>query len=319
MPNILIGEIQGSGNVTNMPKVSVIIPTYNRKAMLRGAVESILAQDYPHIEVIVSDNASNDGTDELMKGYTNDNRVSYIRHDQNMGFGYNFKNAFLNVATGQYTMILCDDDCLIDSKYISHAINLFLANPNVVLVHANCKIVNVITNEFQITAHKAGRITKGIDYFINYAQPGYDHIVGVVTAVFNRQKAIDTGAMDIQESYGCDLVLYLRLMLTGDVGVIKDCAGLYRYHQGNISNRLDTLKCDATINELEKTKEMAKEKGIDQAILDKWMNFRVWKYIYWEVVVYLQNGNRDAVINLLASISEKYPEAYHALRYSLNI
>lgn len=304
-------------HVSKLPKVSVIIPTYNRKNMLKEALESVLAQDYPNIEIIVADNASTDGTVEIMIGYLNDSRIRYIRRDQNIGFTGNLKNTFFNYATGEYVMFLCDDDQLIDQKYISHAITLFLANPNVVLVHANCKILNVLTNEVYITKHKAKRITKGIDYFLNYEQAGYDHIIGVVTAIFNRQKAIDVSAMDIADSYGVDMILYLRLMLAGDVGVIDECAGLYLYHAGNISNSLDILELDATISELEKTKLLAINIGFDEGVMHKWLVVRVWQYAYWKICSYMKTGNTEAIANLLASIQLKYPEAWQAIKQVL--
>lgn len=68
-----------------LPKISVTIPTYNRKKMLKRAIDSVLAQDYKNIEVIVSDNASTDGTDTLMQEYANDSRIIYIRNSENIG------------------------------------------------------------------------------------------------------------------------------------------------------------------------------------------------------------------------------------------
>ena len=59
------------------PKVSIMIPTYNRAHYLVDAIDSSLAQDYPNFEVIVSDNASTDGTLNVVRKYKADPRFRY--------------------------------------------------------------------------------------------------------------------------------------------------------------------------------------------------------------------------------------------------
>ena len=66
-----------------MPKVSVIIPTYNRLPMLKEAVHSVLAQNFEDMELIVVDDGSTDGTAEEMKRYGG--RVKLIGHSENRG------------------------------------------------------------------------------------------------------------------------------------------------------------------------------------------------------------------------------------------
>ncbi|SFB92079.1 Glycosyl transferase family 2 [Brevinema andersonii] len=60
-------------------KISVVIPTYNRKIMLKKAIDSVLAQEYGNIEIIVSDNASTDGTDVMME-YTKQKIFTITAH-----------------------------------------------------------------------------------------------------------------------------------------------------------------------------------------------------------------------------------------------
>ena len=66
------------------PLISVIIPTYNRAAYLGRALNSVLAQSYENIEVIVIDDASVDDTGSAVKEIP-DARLTYIRHDTNKG------------------------------------------------------------------------------------------------------------------------------------------------------------------------------------------------------------------------------------------
>ena len=68
-------------------KISVIIPTYNRKEKLPACVDSVLAQTYQNIEVLVVDDASTDGTEELFREIS-DPRVKYLRYEENHGACY---------------------------------------------------------------------------------------------------------------------------------------------------------------------------------------------------------------------------------------
>ncbi|MEM3713882.1 MAG: glycosyltransferase family 2 protein [Nitrososphaeria archaeon] len=91
--------------------VTIGIPTYNRSKYLREALESALNQTYPNIEIIVSDNASTDDTQEMMKQYISNPKVKYFRQKENIGVPGNW-NTCLNMARGKYFLLLSDDDVL---------------------------------------------------------------------------------------------------------------------------------------------------------------------------------------------------------------
>ena len=68
------------------PLVSVLIPTYNRKELLKRAINSVLNQTYKNIEIYVTDNASTDGTFEVMQELLkNDKRIIYNKREKNTG------------------------------------------------------------------------------------------------------------------------------------------------------------------------------------------------------------------------------------------
>jgi len=92
------------------PPVSICIPVYNGEHFLAATIESILRQDDGDVEVIVSDNASTDGTGDVVRRYT-DPRIRYCRSEHNVGPVGNF-NRCLDLATGTYTKIVCADDIL---------------------------------------------------------------------------------------------------------------------------------------------------------------------------------------------------------------
>ncbi len=110
--------------IDDYPKVSIMIPTYNRSHYLIDAIESSLAQDYSNFEVIVSDNASTDATRETVKKYLSDPRFRYYRNDRNLGSGPNSARLLYDYAKGEYGKFLPDDDYLVDKKHLKKAMNI---------------------------------------------------------------------------------------------------------------------------------------------------------------------------------------------------
>ncbi len=91
--------------------VTVALATYNRaEDYLPQALASAVAQTYPHLEILVSDNHSTDHTEEVVRGMR-DGRIRYVRQPENLGANANF-NACLEAATGEYFVLLHDDDLL---------------------------------------------------------------------------------------------------------------------------------------------------------------------------------------------------------------
>jgi len=117
---------------TTWPLVSIGLPTYNRAHLLPRSVASLLAQDYPNIEIVISDNASSDGTQALCEEFCRkDSRVRYIRQSANIGIVANHSEVFRQ-SRGAYYMTIGDDDWL-DANYVSQCIQVVLQEPDVVI------------------------------------------------------------------------------------------------------------------------------------------------------------------------------------------
>ena len=109
--------------------VSVGIPTRNRVALLERAVRSVLVQEGTELEIIVSDNASTDGTRDLCEELSAaDPRIRILRHPTDIGAEANFR-AVLDDARGPLFMWLADDDW-IDPGYIAECAAVLDQNPD---------------------------------------------------------------------------------------------------------------------------------------------------------------------------------------------
>jgi len=110
------------------PQITTVIPTFRRPRLLRRAVESVLAQTYPHLEVAVVDNASGDETSEVVADLARrDPRVRYSCHSENLGPVANFQ-AGMDSVTTPYFSFLCDDDLLLPDFY-RHALECIRREP----------------------------------------------------------------------------------------------------------------------------------------------------------------------------------------------
>ena|GEM_PF-841005 len=118
------------------PLISVLIPNYNYVTYVTAAVDSALAQTYPNLEVIVSDNCSTDGAWELLnQEYGGDPRVRLYQNEQNIGMSRNF-DRLLELARGRYVMCLSSDDFLLP-PHLARLEELFAREPELDVVYCN--------------------------------------------------------------------------------------------------------------------------------------------------------------------------------------
>lgn len=121
-----------------MPRVSVIIPTYNRSPMLKEAICSVLSQTYHDLEVLVVDDGSSDDTAEVVQNF-DDQRVRYL-YQENSGRSA-ARNHGMKVATGDFLSLLDDDDYYFPHK-LACQIAYLEANSDVDMVASGFQSVN---------------------------------------------------------------------------------------------------------------------------------------------------------------------------------
>jgi glycosyltransferase involved in cell wall biosynthesis len=126
-----------------VPTVSVIIPTYNRAHLVGQAIRSVLNQTYQDLEIILVNDGSTDNTEEIVKGF-NDDRIRYIRHDENKGAAA-ARNTGIEAALGEYIAFQDSDDEWLPEK---------LEKQIRVLENAPAKVGVVYTDMWRIRGSK---------------------------------------------------------------------------------------------------------------------------------------------------------------------
>ena len=102
-----------SGRPMSPPLFSVVIPTFNRSALLRYAVQSLLRQSFRDLEIVISNNSSTDDTADVARAFT-DPRVRYVQTPRNLVTVDSFEFA-RRAARGKLVIVLNDDDVLVET------------------------------------------------------------------------------------------------------------------------------------------------------------------------------------------------------------
>ena len=97
-----------------MPRVSIVIPSYNHEKFVRECIQSVLDQTYQDFEIVITDDGSPDGTVNVIKEF-DDSRIQLYTHAENKGACIAINNC-IQKATGEYIAVLCSDDAWEPSK-----------------------------------------------------------------------------------------------------------------------------------------------------------------------------------------------------------
>ena len=123
------------------PKISVGLPVYNGEDFLAQTLDCLLDQTFPDFELIVSDNASTDDTEEICRKYAaDDSRIRYVRNGRNIGITKNFNQLFF-LAQGEYFKWAAHDD-LVSKDYLQRCVAVLDADPSVVLVSPRVRLID---------------------------------------------------------------------------------------------------------------------------------------------------------------------------------
>ena len=234
--------------------VSVIIPTYQRPEMLRQAIWSIKAQDYPNLELIVVDDHSGDNTSLISQEFSD---VIYYENSRNQGPGFSRKFG-LSVSHGKYIVFIDDDDFYISDSFFSNAVEKFHANNQYAFVAASAKSMDQATGKLEESPLNIQGEMDAIEYLSGFS---FRYDVPLTFATMFSRKHLETcGVFEMQMVNHMPMIM--RCLQSGKVFFLSDYVGVYRKHSSNISNAIsadfliDNLKEKYEIYLLIKSKQL---------------------------------------------------------------
>lgn len=144
----------------NYPLISIGLPVYNGEKFIKQAVDSVLSQTFEEFELIISDNASDDKTEEVCRQYAaQDRRIRYYRNPNNLGAAPNYNRVF-ELSTGKYFKWIAHDD-VCEPEFLERCVGLFERDDTVVLCYSRVKIIDAQGQEIDKNNHLYNWVSSG--------------------------------------------------------------------------------------------------------------------------------------------------------------
>lgn len=215
--------------MNELPLVSVVVPTYNRKKYVIKAIDSVLRQTYKNIEIIVMDDCSPDNTSKAVsEHFGQDLRVKIFKNETNLGFPENL-NKGIALSQGKYIARTDDDDFWSDNKKLEKQVNFLESHQEYVLTGGGSIWVNENDKEIFkfLLPEKDEDIRKRILS---------DNCFVHSTAVFKKEAFELAKGYDKKFGTDCDWGLWLELGKMGKFYNFPEYFTYYLKWPQNISN-----------------------------------------------------------------------------------
>ena len=216
------------------PRVSVIIPTYNRLELLSNAISSVLRQTFAGFEVIVVDDASNNDIQSIISQFS-DSRIHLVCHTENRGEA-NARNSGLAAAKGEYIAFLDDDDEWMPAKLARQVQTLDSSSSDIGATYT--AFLWFSWPERELIGTRTPPATNG-----NFNSTLLRrNIVGTPSTVMVRKKCLERiGIFDAGIAYGVDHDLWMRIAENYKFQYIPEYLVKCHVHENRLTNNLDIL------------------------------------------------------------------------------
>jgi len=237
----------------SLPLVSVAIITYNQKPFLKEAIDSVLEQDYPNIEIVVADDCSSDGTQEMLKEYDRQFPGKFILRlgSTNRGITKNSNEAHF-ACNGKYIAWLGGDDLMLPGK-ISKQVAFLENNPGYHIVYHNLEVFDSDTGRvIKLYNLEADKREGTVEILIRYGT-----FNGACSNMVRKEKTPPYG-FDEELSVASDWFYWIEILKDGGkIGYIDEVLGKYRRHANNVTKKSSSFYNQALLDHfltLEKVK-----------------------------------------------------------------
>lgn len=206
--------------------MSIGLPVYNGERFLARALDGFLAQTYADFELIVSDNASTDGTGDIARAYAaRDARIRYHRNEHNIGLAGNYNSVFAKARGAYFKWAPADDVCLPD--YLTRCVDVLDDDPSVVLVYPATQFIDMDDQPLDIQDPGFHLLSEDSAERLRYVLEA-EHWVNAITGLI-RTAALRTTRL-MPPYYGGDYRLLGELSLLGKFQEIPERLLLRRIH-----------------------------------------------------------------------------------------
>jgi glycosyltransferase involved in cell wall biosynthesis len=210
------------------PKVSILMATYNRAAMIGPTIESIQKQTFKDWELVIPDDGSKDNTEEVVRAWQKkDARIKYIKSPVNQGISRNYNMGFA-LTTGEYVAMIDDDDPWCDDRKLEKQVRFLDEHPDYVGVGGGVIVVDGAGKE-QYRYYKA-ETDEEIRNYILYSNP-----MANSTTMFRRAAGVRVGWYDDSIRYSGDRDFWLKMGRIGKLYNFKEYFTFYTMAGDNTS------------------------------------------------------------------------------------
>ena len=261
------------------PKISVIVPVYNVERFIRKSVDSVLAQTFHNLEIILVDDGSADRSPEICDEYAKSERRIKVIHKENGGLS-EARNSGIATARGEYLMFLDSDDYWDDCYALQDIANM-LAKEDADLIVFGLKKFNLIDGNTVIRDIQSVNIE-------NYSKTDVltrlisnnEYKSSACTKVIKRNMIVQKSIYFHKGFVSEDIEWSVRIALHSDVIKIYNNSFLVYVNQrdGSITSSINSKSCNDYITLLQKSIEYINQ--YEKRSQDKYLYFCYWAYQY---------------------------------------
>jgi glycosyltransferase involved in cell wall biosynthesis len=209
------------------PRVSVIMPAFNREKYIAASIESVLGQTFEDFELIVIDDGSTDKTLSVAETFASDPRVQIVKNEKHLGIA-GTRNRALELAHGEYIAPLDSDDVWFDKEKLKKQVSFLDENPTYAMVGGAIEHINT-----------EGKIIKTVVF----EQTDADLRENILqhnpfpqsSLMYRKYAVIDAGAYSTAYQVCDDYNLWLAVGTKHSFANFPDVFTGYRIHDGNIT------------------------------------------------------------------------------------
>jgi len=245
-------------------KISIITPSFNQAKYIERTIKSVLNQNYSHLEYIIIDGGSTDGTVEILKKYS-DRIIWKSEKDKGQSDAI---NKGLKIATGNIVAYLNSDDTY-EIGTLKKVADFFANNPDKKWVYGKCRIINEDDKEIRkpITAYKNWLLKK-----YSYSKLLSENFISQPATFWRREVLDEIGYLNENEHFCMDYEFWLRIGQKYPVGVINDYLANFRYYSNSKSGSVNKKQFQDELR-------LAQKYGTDYPLAIFWHKVNYYKIV----------------------------------------